>query len=156
MHFDPNLAPPTCWWWAASDRLSAFSGGGQHEHSLDVPGHGDEAPFAAHGFEAAERKLAEAHHRFDDPEHRLGRLLAKRIELSPFGRLQPMCVRLDRRRLPRRRRRLCKAFVERRMMRLTAHGDDRLDARLLAGVDVVLAEIARVRQERLTSADATL
>ena len=56
--------------------------------------------------------------------------------------------RLDRRRILWSRRRLFEAFSQRRMMRLTAHGDQRLDPCLLARLDIRRAEITRVRQQR--------
>ena len=56
------------------------------EHALDVPGQGDEAPFAAYLVEPAQRELSEAEHRFDDAEHRFGRLLAQGIALLALGR----------------------------------------------------------------------
>jgi hypothetical protein len=46
----------------------------QDEHPLDVPGHGHDTPLAAHIVEATQQELAEAKHRFDDTEHRFGRL----------------------------------------------------------------------------------
>ena len=57
-----------------------------------------ETPLAAHVVKAAQGKLSKHHYRFDDPEHRLRRLFAKRIELSPLRRLQPPGVGLYRRR----------------------------------------------------------
>jgi len=42
---------------------------------------------------------------------------------------------------------LLEALVQRRMMRLTAHRDRRLDARLFASLDIGRAEIACVRQQ---------
>src|SRR5271157_1916657 len=52
-------------------RATASSGSGAGEYALDVPGHGDEAPLAAHFVEAAQHKLTESERRFDDAEHRL-------------------------------------------------------------------------------------
>ena len=49
-------------------------------HSLDVPTHGDEAPFAANAIKTAQQELAEAHHRFDDAEHRFRGLLAQGVK----------------------------------------------------------------------------
>ena len=69
------------------------------EHALDVPGQGDEAPFAAYLVEPAQRELSEAEHRFDDAEHRFGRLLAQGIELLALGRRQAMGHGLDRGRI---------------------------------------------------------
>src|SRR5208337_229315 len=116
------------------------------EYPLDVPGHGDEAPFAARAREAAQRKLTETQRRFDDPEHRLRHLLAQRVKRPACRRRQPMRHRLDRRWILRRFRRL-EALGQGRMMRLTAHGDQRFDPRLVASRDVRRAEIAGIRQQ---------
>ena len=62
--------------WAAP-----WSGGGEDEHPPHVPGQGDQVPLAFGLGEAAQGELAKAHHRFDDAEHRLRRLLAQGVEL---------------------------------------------------------------------------
>ena len=67
---------------------AATSGGRQGEHSLHVPRDGDETPLALDIVEAAQKKLAEAHHRFDDSKHRFRGLLAQGVELLAFGRSQ--------------------------------------------------------------------
>src|SRR5271165_4564877 len=94
-----------------SCRTSALSGGDEDEHPLDVPGHGDEAPFAARAIEAAQGKLTESQRRFDDPEHRLRDLLAQRVKRPACRRLQPMRHRLDRRWILRRFPTLSKPVV---------------------------------------------
>jgi hypothetical protein len=50
-------------------------------HPLDVPTHGDEAPFAANAIETAQQELTESRHRFDNTEHRFRGLLAQGVEL---------------------------------------------------------------------------
>jgi hypothetical protein len=45
-------------------------GGAKGERPLEIPGHGHEAPLAAHLVELAQQKLTEAQHRLDDAEHR--------------------------------------------------------------------------------------
>jgi hypothetical protein len=57
-------------------------GNRQGEHPLHVPRHGDEGPLTSDIFEPTQQELAEAHHRFDDPEHRLRDLVAQGIEAS--------------------------------------------------------------------------
>jgi hypothetical protein len=52
-------------------RLAAASGGRQGVHPLHVPGHRDEAPLTLDLIKATQEELTEAHHRFDDAEHRL-------------------------------------------------------------------------------------
>ncbi len=47
----------------------------------------------------------------------------------------------------RRFRRRFEALGQRRVMRLTAHGDQRFDSRLLASGDIRRAEIAHIRQQ---------
>ena len=89
----------------------------------------------------------ESQRRFDDPEHRLRHLLAQHVKRPARRRLQPMRHRLDRRWILRRFRRRLEAFGQRRMIRLTAHGDQRFDPRLVASRDVRRAEIAGIRQQ---------
>ena len=67
-------------------------GNRQGEHPLHVPRHGDEGPLTLDIFEPTQQELAEAHRRFDDPEHRLRDLLAQGIELLAFGRLQTVAL----------------------------------------------------------------
>ncbi len=88
------------------DRLVALLScdAGEDKHPLQVPGHGDEAPFAARALEAAQQELARAQHRFHDAEHRLGRVLAQRLELAAFGGLEPVGHGVEGRRILARRR----------------------------------------------------
>src|ERR1700686_725716 len=72
-------------------------------HPLDVPSHGDEAPLAADTIEPAQQKLTESHHRFDDAEPRLGRLLAQTIEFLSLRGAQTPRHGFDRGRVFRRR-----------------------------------------------------
>src|SRR5208282_316468 len=97
---DLGRLPDACL--AGGGMLGRRSGGGEDEHPPQVPRHCHEAPLAAHFVEAAQQKLTESKRRLDDAEHRLWRLLAQRIELAAFGRLQPMGHGLDRRRIFRR------------------------------------------------------
>ncbi len=60
-------------------------GGGEGEHPLQIPGHGHEAPLAAHVFEPAQGKLTESERGFDDAEHRLRGLFAQGVERSAGG-----------------------------------------------------------------------
>src|SRR6266545_622245 len=78
-------------------RLATASGGRQGIHSLHVPRHGDEAPLTLDIVEAAQKELAKAHHRLDDPEHRLRNLLAQGIELLAFRCLQTVAHGFERR-----------------------------------------------------------
>jgi hypothetical protein len=55
----------------AAGAAGAVASSGRHRvHPPHVPRHGDEAPLALDLVKAAQKELAEAHHRFDDPEHR--------------------------------------------------------------------------------------
>ena len=54
---------------AASAR-DALSAGLHCEHSLDVPTHRYQIPFAFDVFESSEQTLPIAHHGFDDAKHR--------------------------------------------------------------------------------------
>jgi len=58
------------------------------EHSLQIPGHGHEAPLATHVFEPATGKLTESEHGFDDAGHRFRSLSAQGVERSALWRLQ--------------------------------------------------------------------
>src|SRR5258708_35119466 len=85
-------------------RLATASGGRQGVHSLHVPRHRDEAPLTLDIVQPTQQELTEAHHRFDDPEHRFRGLLAQGIELLAFRRLQTVAHGFDYRRALRRRR----------------------------------------------------
>ena len=50
----------------SSAALGERSAQAERIHSLDVPGHGDEAPLAANAIESTQQELAESDHRFDD------------------------------------------------------------------------------------------
>ena len=52
------------------------SGGAQHMHAFDVPGHRHEAPFALGLGQPTHAHLTPAHHLLDDAKHRLHGLLA--------------------------------------------------------------------------------
>src|ERR1700683_753642 len=93
--------------------------------------------------------LPESEHRLDYAEHGFRGLLAQRVERPACRRFQSMGHRLDRRRLFRRLRRRREALAQRKVVRLTAHRDYGYDAGLLAGFDVVGAEIAGVREQIL-------
>ncbi len=110
-------------------------------------GHGHETPLAANLLEAAQRELTEPERKFDDAEHRFWRVFVQGVERSAPRRLQPMRHRLDRRQVFRRFGRRREALAQRRVMRLSAHRDHRLDARLFASLDIGRAEITRVRQQ---------
>src|SRR3990172_9794390 len=62
----------------------------QYRHSLDIPCHRDQRPLALHGRQATQQELPEAHHRLDDAEYRLHRLLAQGVEFAPLARFEPM------------------------------------------------------------------
>src|ERR1035437_1338400 len=53
-----------------------------YRHPFDVPCHRDQRPLPSHRCQATQQELPEAHHRLDDAEHRLPRLLAQTIELA--------------------------------------------------------------------------
>src|SRR5882757_10240183 len=101
-------------------RRAAASGGRQGVHSLHVPRHGDEAPLTLDIVQPTQQELAEAHHRFDDPEHWFRGLLAQGVELLAFRRLQTVAHGFERRRVLWRRRYLGKALRQGRIMRLPA------------------------------------
>src|SRR6202158_3883550 len=96
------------WWraaWAVFSHTTALrSAAAEHKHSLDVPGHGDEAPLAANLVEAAQQELAESHHRFDDAKHRFRGLLARTIDFFALRCPQTPSHDFERCRIFRRRR----------------------------------------------------
>ena len=49
-------------------RFAPESTGAEGEHPFNNPGHGHEAPLAAHLVEHAERELTESERRFDDAD----------------------------------------------------------------------------------------
>src|SRR3974377_2015957 len=107
-------------WWPLQATARAYI-------PLHVRGHRDEAPLTLDLVKATQEELTEAHHRFDDAEHRFRNLLAQGIELLAFGRLQPMANGCERRRVLRRRRCFGKAFRQGWMMRLAAQRNHRID-----------------------------
>ena len=60
-------------------RAGAASGALEGEHSLQIPAHRHQAPLPASVFQSSQLKLSKSHHRFDDPEDRLRRLLAQGV-----------------------------------------------------------------------------
>src|SRR5713226_261872 len=130
-------------------RLAAASGGRQGVHPLHVPGHRDEAPLTLDLVKATQEELTEAHHRFDDAEHRFRNLLAQGVELLAFGRLQTMAHGRERRRVLRRRRCFGKALRQGRMMRLAAQRNHRIDLCRSAQRHIGVAEVTVVRQQCL-------
>jgi len=128
----------------ARDR-DALSAGLHREHSLDVPTHGHQIPFAFDVFESAQQTLSISHHRCDDAEHRFGCLFAQRVELSAPRRLQPIRHLLQRgRRVGRGVERGGKALFSAHMMASASHRDQRFDLDRRATLDVGLTEIATV------------
>ena len=71
-----NVRPSVC---------RAASAGLQGEPALDVPAHRHQIPLALDVFQSSQQGLPIAHHRFDDPKHRLRGLLAQGVVLSPRG-----------------------------------------------------------------------
>src|SRR5450830_1853171 len=143
-----RLYRPVAAFFSQQGPAPASSVGAEGEHPLDVPCHGHEAPLAAHLVEPAQQELAESEYRFDDAEHRFRGLFAQSIELPAFWRFQPMRHGLDRRWVFRRGRCIGEAFGQGWMMRLSAHGDQRLDPCRLAGRHIPRAEIAGIGQQR--------
>src|SRR5260370_28895528 len=130
--------------WCA--RRAAASGSRQGVHPLHVPSHRDEAPLTLDLVKATQEELTEAHHRFDDAEHRFRNLLAQGIELLAFGRLQTMAHGRERRRVLRRRRCFGKALRQGRMMRLAPQRHHRIDLCRSSQRHICVAEVTLVRQ----------
>jgi hypothetical protein len=133
-------------------RLATASGGRQGVHSLHVPRHGDEAPLTLDVLQPTQQELTEAHHRFDDPEHRFGCLFAQPLQLLASRRLQSMCHLLNRTRRLRRGFRSCgKPLLPAHIMRRAPHRDQRLDLGRHALLDVALTQIPKPLASRRRS-----
>src|SRR5260370_5271878 len=130
--------------WCA--RRAAASGSRQGVHPLHVPSHRDEAPLTLDLVKATQEELTEAHHRFDDAEHRFRNLLAQGIELLAFRRLQTMAPGRERRRVLQRRRCFGTALRPGRMMRLAAQRKPRRDPCRRAQLHIRGAEATLCRQ----------
>jgi hypothetical protein len=129
-----------------------LSGRLQGEHSLDVPTHRHQIPFAFDALESAQQILAVSHHRFDDPEHRFGCLFAQPLQLLASRRLQSMCHLLNRTRRLRRGFRSCgKPLLPAHIMRRAPHRDQRLDLGRHALLDVALTQIPKPLASRRRS-----
>src|SRR3990172_11018268 len=61
-----------------------------YRHPFDVPCHGYQRPLASHRCQATQQELPETHHRLDDAEHRLHRLLAQAIEFASLECFEPL------------------------------------------------------------------
>src|SRR5487761_2671016 len=75
----------------------AASAGLHREHSLDVPAHRHQIPFAFDVFQAPQQALAITHDGFDDAEHGLRSLLAQSVQFFTAGRSQSIRHLLQRR-----------------------------------------------------------
>jgi hypothetical protein len=123
----------------------APSAGLQPEHSLDVPAHRHQVPFAFDVIESAKQALSVAHDRFDDPEHRFWRVFAQRVEFSSPGCIES--VRHPLQRCGGATQRLWsggEALFPADVMLLTPRSDQGFDFGRLASLDVDLAEVPSV------------
>ena len=120
----------------------------QHEHPLQVPGHNHEIPLAFDFVQPAQQKLTESEHGLDNAEHRLGSVFAQGVKFLAFGRLQAVGHGLDRRWIFWRSRSRGEALAQGWMMRVPAHGEQRLDRGRLARLYIGLAEVTVVAQQR--------
>src|SRR5882762_7166325 len=123
------------------------------EHSLDVPAHRHQIPFAFDVLQSSQQTLAITHHRFDDAEYWFWCLFAQRIKLSSSRSLQSM------RHLLHRRSRVGwgfgsggKALFPADMMARAPQGDQRFDLRRFGLLDVRLAQIAAVGKDAFDAA----
>src|SRR5665213_4492199 len=128
----------------------ALLAGLHREYSPDVPAHRHQIPFAFDVLETSQQALSIAHHRFDDAEHRFGRLFTQPVQpFTPRG-LQPIRHLLQRRRgLRRGFRSGGKALLPAEMMGRAPHRDQRLDSCRLAGLNIRLAEVSVVSEYSL-------
>jgi len=78
---------------AVSGPLDGFRA--QHGHAFEVPRQAHQRPFVAHVLQPAQQELAELHHRLDDAEHRLHRLLAWCVGGAPTLGLERVLYLLD-------------------------------------------------------------
>ncbi len=122
---------------------------GKSIHSLQIPSQTHQIPFATGSSHSAQRELPEFHDPFDQTEYRLDGGLAQGVQLATSSRLQAMAHRLQWRRLSSQRPRFVKALAQRRMMSFSAQRDQWPNLCLHAGVDVVLAGISGIGNQRL-------
>src|SRR5450631_4659144 len=132
---------------------NARSGGLQPEHSLDIPAHRDQVPFAFDVLESTKQALSIAHDRFDDPEHRFWRVLAHRVEFSSAWCLEPVRHPLQ----GRGRARQSpwsggEALFPAGVVLLAPRSDQWFDLGCLTALDVDLAKIPRIGKD---ASDAT-
>ena len=113
----------------------------------DVACQGHQRPLATRRLQASEQELAEAHHAFNDPEHRLDGLLAQGIPGASGARLQEVLHACDRLGRQGQRRWLAEARLPGQMMRLATHRQQRLDADIDAGADVGRATVTGIGEQ---------
>ena len=128
--------------------------GSQHRHSFDVPSHHHQRPLPTHRLKTAQQKLPEVHYRLDDAEHRLDRLLAKRVARSPFARFETVLHALHGAGRLGQWRRLGESVLPMRVMSIAPRGKQWLDLRLHATLDVRRTEVARVGHAHITPASS--
>lgn len=119
----------------------------QYGHALEVPRQANQGPFGAHIIEAAQQELTEAHHRFDDSEHRLHGLFAQRIRSPARTALESVLHLFDLTGRRLERRGLLEPTAPVRMVHLAPHRDQRLNLGVVAALDVAFAEIAGVSEQ---------
>ena len=109
---------------------SARSRGLQGKHPLQIPAHRHQAPLAPSVCQSSQLKLSESHHRFDDPEDRLGRLLAQGVTRVARRGLRAIPQLLHRRCRVRWWRGRCReALPPSLMLAFALERNQRLDAR---------------------------
>src|SRR3972149_5932299 len=112
----------------------------QYRHSLDIPCHRDQRPLALHGRQATQQELPEAHHRLDDAEYRLPRLLAQGVGFATLARLEPMLHSVHRTGRLVQRRRLGESLFPVRVMAIAPCRKQRFDLRRHATLSIRRAE----------------
>src|SRR6202034_4345287 len=123
----------------------APSTGLHREHSLYIPAHRHQVPFAFDVLKPSKQTLPISHHRFDDAEHRFGGLFAQPVEFPAPRRLEPMRHLLQRcRAVGWGFWRRGEALLPTEMMARGPHRDQRLDLGRHALLDVALTQIATV------------
>src|SRR5450759_5812441 len=112
----------------------------QYRHSLDIPCHRDQRPLALHGRQATQQELPEAHHRLDDAEYRLHRLLTQAVEFAPLARLESMLHSVHRTGRLVQRWRLGESVFPVRVMAIAPCRQQRFDLRRHATLNIRRAE----------------
>ena len=116
----------------------------QPVHPLQVPSHADQTPLALNSLNAAQAELPETKGGPDDPEHRLNRRLALRINPFPLSRAHPVRHALNSIAIGRKVRLRRPPLQQWPVVALPAGGNEWRNIAVVAQFNVPAAEICRI------------